>query len=210
MKAILSYPRSGNHLVRFFIEFLSEEPTFGVDGNNDDIEIYKNQFITNIPFNIKNYNKEKCYKKYHNFDYNITKSSELIFIIRDPFEVLSHKANTHIDLKEYFNNIDIYKKFQKKKIIFFYENIINNKSKFVNDLYNFLNINNKIKLNYVLKNIDFLYNLSLSGKNRSWNGNNSNNILKYHYNMIPFNTKKIFKKYIIKKSKKYGILKKYI
>ena len=33
----LSYPRSGNHLVRFFIELLSEIPTYGCKGNKRDI-----------------------------------------------------------------------------------------------------------------------------------------------------------------------------
>ena len=49
---LLSYPRSGNHLVRFFIELLSEKPTFGCGDNPKDIEIYKNKFSENIPFNI--------------------------------------------------------------------------------------------------------------------------------------------------------------
>ena len=49
---LLSYPRSGNHLVRFFIELLSEIPTYGCKGNKLDIEIYKNEFPEEIPFNI--------------------------------------------------------------------------------------------------------------------------------------------------------------
>ena len=53
MKVLLSYPRSGNHLVRFFIELLSELPTLGCINNKLDIPIYLNEFTENIPFNIE-------------------------------------------------------------------------------------------------------------------------------------------------------------
>lgn len=62
----MSYPRSGNHLSRFFIEILSETPTFGCQDSPSDVEIYKNVFQKNIPFNIsKNYDKDECFYKYH-------------------------------------------------------------------------------------------------------------------------------------------------
>ena len=210
MKAILSYPRSGNHLVRFFIELLSEKPTFGIDINKDDTEIYKNKFSKDIPFNIKKYDKNECYIKYHNIVNSLLKSDELIFILRDPLEVLSHKDNNNWDSKIYFQNIKFYNKFNKKKILFFYEDIINNKHKFINDLYIFLNIKNKNKLNYILENIDSLYNLSLNGKNRDWSGNNSNTLIRYHFNFLPINVKKIIEKYIESKSKKYKVLNRYV
>ena len=62
---LLSYPRSGNHLVRFFIELLSEIPTFGCKGTKKDIEIYKNLFPEKVPFNISDFDKKDCYNKYH-------------------------------------------------------------------------------------------------------------------------------------------------
>ena len=62
---LLSYPRSGNHLVRFFIELLSEIPTYGCKGNKNDIEIYRNVFPEKIPFNISDFDKKDCYIKYH-------------------------------------------------------------------------------------------------------------------------------------------------
>jgi hypothetical protein len=44
MKILLSYPRSGNHLVRFFMELLSEQPTLGVLNNVKDRPIFENIF----------------------------------------------------------------------------------------------------------------------------------------------------------------------
>ncbi len=67
MNIILSYPRSGNHLTRFFIELLTEKPTFDCIGNPNDVPIYKNKFRFYIPFNISinNINEIDCYYKYH-------------------------------------------------------------------------------------------------------------------------------------------------
>ena len=67
MKLLLSYPRSGSHLCRFFMEILSEEPTIS-KFSNKDTPIYKNQFDREIPFNIKDinyYKEEHCYHFYH-------------------------------------------------------------------------------------------------------------------------------------------------
>ena len=84
---LLSYPRSGNHLCRFFIELLLELPTYGCKGNEKDIEIYKNTFTERIPFNIQsNFNRDECYVKYHSCSPkgNI---NNLILIVRNPREV---------------------------------------------------------------------------------------------------------------------------
>lgn len=80
---LLSFPKSGNHLVRFFIELLSEIPTFGCGqrqpseirdrvamlrgGRTNDIEVYRGKFSKNIPLNISNYNTADVYHKSHNY-----------------------------------------------------------------------------------------------------------------------------------------------
>jgi len=37
MNVILSYPRSGNHLTRFFIELITEQPTYGYKFDKNDL-----------------------------------------------------------------------------------------------------------------------------------------------------------------------------
>ena len=183
---ILSYPRSGNHLTRFFIELLSEKPTFGCKCNPKDIPIYQNNFNINIPFNINdNTDKSNSYYKYHEIP-NI-ECSNLIFILRNPREVLLRHCNYRINLESYelyFKCIDFYIKFKGNKILFFYEDIVTYKINFINSLYNFLNCDNKIKLDWVIDNIDLLYNESSIGTNRSWGGINSNSINYYYPKLI--------------------------
>ena len=206
---LLSYPRSGNHLVRFFIELLSEIPTYGCKDNKKDIEIYKNVFPEDVPFNISDFNKMDCYFKYHNPPKNLH-VNKLIFIIRNPNEVLLRHNNYKLNkdsYEYYFKNIDYYNNHKGKKLLLYYEDIITNKTNFINTLYEFLDINKLEKKNYVLSNIDKLYNLSSKGKKRDWNGINSNST-DYYYKKIPESIKEKFDNYINDKLKKYLFLNK--
>jgi hypothetical protein len=209
-KILLSYPRSGNHLCRFFIELLSELPTFGCETNNKDIEIYKNNFKEKLPFNIKNYDKNNCYHKYHepNISNNI---DNLILIIRNPREVLLRNNNYKLnynDFQRYFNNIDYYNTCKGDKLILFYEDILTDKKGFINKLYNYLALNNPNKKKYIMNNIDKLFTISLNGKNRAWGGNVSNTEISYYYKKIPNNIKGEFDNYLANKLIHYPFLKK--
>ena len=209
---LLSYPRSGNHLVRFFIELLSEIPTYGCKGNKKDIEIYKNVFPEKVPFNISDFDKKDCYIKYHGPLSKDICSNKLIFIVRNPKEVLLRHNNFKLNIKgkldsyeTYFKNIDYYNNHKGKKILLYYEDIITNKQKFINTLYDFLDINNIEKKKYVLSNIDKLYNLSSKGENRAWGGIKSNTI-DHYYKKIPESIKEKFDNYINDQFKKYPFL----
>lgn len=206
---LLSYPRSGNHLVRFFIELMSEMPTFGCEGNINDIEIYKNVFSEKVPFNISNFDKKNCYTKYHTPPSKNTCPNKLIFIVRNPREVLLRHCNYKLKKESfeiYFKNIDFYHNHKGEKLLLYYEDIITNKKNFIHTLYNFLEIEKLEKKEYVLSNIDKLYHLSSTGKNRKWGGKNSNTI-HYYYQKIPKSIKNKFDYYLKKKFKKYPFLK---
>lgn len=209
---LLSYPRSGNHLVRFFIELLSEIPTYGCKNNKKDIEIYKNEFPEKIPFNISDYDEKDCYIKYHFSPSQNIHLNKLILIIRNPKELFVRNGLFNdMNIKKitnnegFFKNIDFYNNHKGKKLLLYYEDIITNKENFINTLYEFLEINNIKKKNYVLSNLDKLYDLSSKGKKRNWGGINSNST-NYYYEKIPSSIKTEFDNYINEKFKKYPIL----
>ena len=201
---LLSYPRSGNHLTRFMIELLTERPTFGCPSNPLDIPIYQNKFKDPIPFNINintNTNTptpQTSYYKYHGP--TTDRAKDLIFIIRNPREVLlrhNHYKINENSFNTYFDCINFYLNFKGRKIMFFYEDIITNKSDFINNLYEFLDIKIPDKLEYVLNNIDFLYEQSKSGEKRDWGGVNSDSV-NYYYNnqQLSSKNKEIFDNYL--------------
>ena len=222
-KILLAFPRSGNHLVRFFIELLSEQPTNGCIENKLDIPIFQNEFTEQIPFNINStqldkYDTTQLYTKYHTVPPHNTNTNtnftDLILIVRNPKEVLLRHCNNKLNIGgnygflPYFQLIDYYTNFTGNKICFFYEDIITNKIKFIEELYIFLNLNNESKKEYIIQNIDKLYDLSKNGKNREWDGVISNDI-DFYYKKINDEHKIPFDNYINEKMKtnKYDMIR---
>jgi len=213
MKLLLSYPRSGSHLCRFLMELLSEEPTIS-KFSIKDIPIHQNIFDKKIPFNINgNFNDDACYQFYHSLDNGRVKIKEgynnidnkLIVIVRDPREVLIRHCGKRLKYKrwdgydEYFNIISQFKEFKGKKLLLFYEDMLTNKVQFIEQLYHFLQVNNKKKKEYVLNNLEDLWKLSLNAKKRYWGGNKSNNEIKHYYKDIDPKMKNEFDEYVNKK-----------
>ena len=199
---VLSFPRSGSHLTRFFIELLSEAPTVGGPRNKLDIPIYLNIFPKEIPFNItkfEDYDKDLLYLKTHNVTYEKVEESKLIFLVRNPREVLLRHTKFKLNINkynEYFDIIDYYNRSTAKKVCFFYEDMLQDKDEFIIKLYNFLEIKKPQKKEYVLKNLEELYTLSASGGYKGWGGVNSDFKTDYYYDKIPENIKQQFDDYL--------------
>jgi hypothetical protein len=221
---LISYPRSGNHLCRFFIELLTQTPSFGnignpkynIEPNLNDIEIYKNDFSNHIPFNInKDYNKEDCFYKFHNPPPNEIIPEKCILLLRNPQEVLLRQNKNKINFnKTHWSNyyiyddlISYYLNLQCKKIIFFYEDIILDRIQFIEQLYSFLECKNSNKLIFCKNNIDYLYELSITASNRVWWGNLSNYNIDFYYQNIPYEIKDEFDTFISYLVNKYDFLK---
>lgn len=192
-RILLSYPRSGNHLLRFFIELLSEKPTSGCLANKKDIELYKNKYPEKIPFNITFNDHEFIFYKEHTInDLNkfIGKPDFLLFIVRNPKEVLLRHSNGAINeslFDLYFDLINYYKNFDGPKHIIYYEDMINNKREFLVELIKILEQFIEIKeekKNYVFSNIEKLYKLCGQGQGRAWGGMKSTNTENFYYEKL--------------------------
>ena len=214
MNILLTYPRSGSHLTRFFLELLTGQPTCGTKKHERDIPIYKNKFPEKIPFNIKNEN-DFCYHKFHCHVPPLEKVNKIIFLVRNPKEVLLRQNEFKMNVSgsvcsfdKYFHLIDKFNEFQGEKKIFFYEDMLTNKEEFIKELYDFLKIDKPKRLEYVMKNLEKLYDLSSKGKNRYWGGVKSHGEINYYYNHKKNTIKKEFDEYLLKKltDKRYRIL----
>jgi len=194
---------------------LSEAPTLGSRYNKNDLPIYLGHTASDIPFNItkvSDYNIDNLYLKYHAAPKE--PSNELIFIIRNPKEVLLRHLNYKIVMdgwdgyESYFNSIEFYNNFNGKKILFYYEDIVTNKVEFIKSLALFLGNIKDEKKDYVIKNIDYLYK-SAKNVGHKWGGINSNSIDYYYKRISDINFKKEFDSYIESKMNdtKYIIIK---
>lgn len=206
-KVLLSYPRSGNHMVRFFLELLSEQPTMGAVNvrsnqiNPSDKPIYTNKFRENIPFNISKYNSRECFHKHHQPPNKSNDIEQLIFIVRNPQEVLIRHSYNKLNLnlyQDYFDLIDYYNNFKGEKLLLFYEDIFKDKEYLINEMYTFLKLENEEKKQYIIKNAEKLSELSKSPTNRNWEKPISNSV-EFHYKRIPEKIKKPYDEYIAKK-----------
>lgn len=189
---LLSFPRSGNHLVRFIIEILTEKPTKGHINNSRDIPIYKNIFSKNVNFNIKDEN-DYIYHKYHGRELlkDNCEWGDFILIIRNPKEVILRHCNFDLVkllkcnfIRTYFENIERFLNYNGRKKIFYYEDMITNKKEFVKELYDFLEIKKENKLKYLLNNTDELFKLNLNPKGRAWGNNISKCNINFYYPQI--------------------------
>ena len=208
MKLLLSFPRSGNHLVRFCIELLSEQPTLGVIDAPLDIPLYKNKYTSEIPFNIQPdaelSNTESYYRKSHHPASDYSNIDEMILVLRDPRECLirqngfyswNQNYNWH-SYEAYFRLVDSYLNYPGKKRVFYYEDIITNRKEFIQQLYDFLGLNNPSKLEYVLTHIDKLYKLCITAEGRHWGGVKSNGNTVFYYPQVRVLIKDQFDEFI--------------
>ncbi|HUG61719.1 MAG TPA: hypothetical protein VMP03_07730 [Methylomirabilota bacterium] len=93
MLVIASFPRSGNHLVRFMVEYLTGRPTLGCATNPVDVPICRNTFPDD-PDVLAHVGGEPIARKVH-FVREIAPmdppASRLLLVRRDPTEaLLSH------------------------------------------------------------------------------------------------------------------------
>ena len=141
MNYILSYQRSGNHWVRFIIEYITNTPTLGCINNRSfDTPIHINfkNFVDN-PLKDVDSSKSPKYTKAHSI-HEIKNPEKLILIVRNPLEcILSH--NNYIDenlIKKYVSLIDYYNLYDGKKLLIYYEDLINKSQECLRDLGSFV------------------------------------------------------------------------
>ena len=159
-KHLLSYPRSGNHWLRFIVEWFSNRPTKGagggaqigdfglMDNTNGDYILYKNHYPTNMEPN-----------------------EELLFILRNPKEaIIRHTLDFHTKPKFpdpktmnwYMSLINFYDNHKGKKLIIYYEDLIENPKETIKDILIFLQIYDEKKLLSFIDNYDKLSNESIN------------------------------------------------
>lgn len=139
---ILSYPRSGNHLVRTYVEFMTKRATIGRFNGSHDPPIY--QKTNNNRLNVDPAKRPVAVKAHYATTDVLPfqkHGDQLILILRSPVENLQSHNSPHTGIKEYENNIDFFEKFEGRKLLLYYEDITarNGKVDFVKNLGRILN-----------------------------------------------------------------------
>ena len=149
---ILSYPRSGNHLLRYIIETLTGQPTLGAqNGKSEHSTIFSidKPIYKKIEINIKS--RKPIGLKRHHFE-NFSESGyelDLILILRYPIEaIFSHnltELSKNFSIKIFMDEFDrycellkVYSTTKREKILIYYSDLLKNDMDTIMNLRNFL------------------------------------------------------------------------
>ena len=170
INCLISYPRSGNTLIRFLIEYITERIVVDYNGEIPDSAI---RYLTPDSIDIVPKNPP-ILRKFHLIDSSekgrIGKS-KVNFIIRDYYEcILSHsKRGCNKTLSEqvndYCNLIRYYDESKNKGTLIYYEDIIDieKQPEVIKTLFDNNGINTMPNWDLYLKNILFLNKISKDG-----------------------------------------------
>ena len=183
---ILSYPRSGNHLVRYMIEFMTKQATLGCRGNEHIDTPIRDRGGVRYLYDVSN---TPIARKAHSaVEINVVNARSIILILRNPVDaVVSHKipqtdydhthlqkrgiTNTGIDTSDFrkwvnifIKNLLLYEGFEGKKAVIKYEELMSDTAykkpiSLIADIFDI----NKENLDYTLANYLDLRSDSLVG-----------------------------------------------
>jgi len=225
---INSYPRSGNHWVRYIVEWFSGQMTLG-DKEGEHPKDIKNKMDTPIYKRAKilhmDINKPPIAKKRHFINTWDNKDAKLLLLLRDYKECIprhleiGNKYNLNIDniavknqINNYFDIITIYDNWESNKKHVFYEDLIYCSPKFdttLKELLNFFDIFDQVLYKEFIKNIDYHIKNSIGTLHaKSKTGGKH---MHYHAKKLSIEQKQNWNRYITQNYKKYkdNYLKKY-
>lgn len=159
---LLSFPHSGNHACRFIIEYLSGLPTRGCLSIKNDSYICKKPFMQeDLLAHVDESHDPFVYKEHwvKKIDKVCMTPKTLVIILRDFKEALASWGRTKSknvlsskNFEWYMDIIQYYENYKGKKMILYYEDLINNPVVWVEQIYNFYNFNNKERFDYFKDN----------------------------------------------------------
>ena len=180
--ALWSFPKSGNHWLRFISEYLTGCPTCGCITNLTDIPIYLNTFPSEKhPLSHVNPRDPFVLYKSH-WAYKITHGSAILLIIRDYHEAISWLVGVKEFVGRTFMYLELiaaYNRFDGNKMIIYYEDLLAYPEREISRLRYFLNASDKLYKTF-MDDHDYYAELSKQGENRCWHGYNSAGYLKFY------------------------------
>ena len=144
---IASFPRSGNHWVRYIVEWFSKRPTIG-DGKRD-LPIYKK-------VGLKGISGKPIAKKRHRIDESMH-DKKLLLIVRNFMEnkdiidhqTIDYEAHKYHLPDVYMGLIEQYDVWPEDKIILYYEDLMDDPFESIMSILEFFKIDSDNVLNFI-------------------------------------------------------------
>ena len=181
--ALWSYPRSGNHWLRFIAEYLTGRSSHGDGDNVYDRPIFMNRFHSkNNPLSHVNGKLPYVVYKSH-CPFPLTDQSTIILLIRDFQEHLSRNDRYNRGYHRYLMLIKNYDNFRGTKMLIYYEDLILKPEMEILRIKNFLDASETRYRTFMNHYYDYAE-LSRTAKHRAWYGNTSQANIKFYQTQI--------------------------
>lgn len=203
MIILMSYPRSGNHLTRFIVEYITGRPTLGCAANPRDVPIHQNKFA-NAPYVLAHVKGQpighKCHSEFE-VRQRIKQSgcNRMLLMKRNPVEaILAHnrvpkpaslKADyvktLSKDIGWYYGLERVFQRAEMPKHHVIYERLISSKpADYLPEIEKIAEICGTAvqsnRLTELCEDFDELRNISAQGEGRSWAGYRSKGQPTFH------------------------------
>lgn len=200
---LLSYPRSGNSLVKYFIKRSIKATTVhdciyqrSIKYNKTiDFEWKQNQLkIGNVLF------KEHFYKNCNSFDPNI---DSLVFVVRNYKEcIFRHNKKRALndvnfrksEMQKYLGNVKFYDEWNGKKVMLYYEDLIINFKKYYTSILNIVNVDKK-EHDKLFANLAYHKNACLKQYDKVCGSQSKGKSIFFHSKKLPVNLIKEMDRY---------------
>lgn len=136
MNYLVSYPHSGNTLIRYFVELLTGVPTTGHNPSS-----ISERFEENV-LNVDSTKEPILIKRHEIAENEITRDDVFILILRSSKECI--KENYEEEYEKYINLIRQYDAHKGEKRIIFYRNVLKDVLKETKEILEFINFEGEI------------------------------------------------------------------
>ena len=234
---LLSFPRSGNHYVRFLLEYLSGLPTMGCLGNTDKIDVYialrpfkDKKLLAHVDLNASPIIYKEHIAEHLIGDKPLFEVKSLIIVVRAFQECipslfhLIEKEDQKIKekwLDWWLNIIRYYHDFKGEKLLIYYEDLIQKPTLIAKQLFDFFHMQDNDRLAYFINNSDEIINKTHEIDYNQYDGkmhigcylNTSGSNLNYYGLKLSKHVINDAQSYIIAKTENtdlYGYIKRYL
>jgi len=215
MHYLISYPRSGNHLIRFIVEYITSQPTLGCSKN--DKPVCCNKYPNENLMNHVQKDATPILQKIHHYPKHDEPDS-IIFVVRDYRECITKylkykfypiTKEVRIEIKRYFDTLLKCLRCNKSTHMVSYDALMINTKKVIYKMMTFILLNNhnindvdyhqvSAHMDQFIEKSDKLTRECALATNRHWGGYNSQSQLKFHILNVPFCHRLMFEEEIIK------------
>lgn len=172
---LLSFPRSGNHWLRFCIEYISGRSTLGCYSNPRDVPICLNEFPADagVLTHVRWWSPALLRKAH--YPHEVLSPHSLLVLIRDPKECIPRHSDYRVEyfesnIQHYLDILRFYQEQRCPKLLVYYEDLLQSPKESIQKVADFIGSYQAARLEQLCAEYERLQQICAGAKNRAWKG----------------------------------------